>query len=75
MCLLTQLILIESSHDKGPSFVNGSPVSTLPENFSEVMDGVYRSSFPHENNLRALKNVGLKTIVYVYLSTLGCFCL
>lgn len=72
--LLTQLTLIESTHDKGPSFENGSPVSTLPESFAEVMGGIYRSSFPQENNFRALKNLDLKTIVYVYLCLLRVAC-
>lgn len=31
------------------------------------MAGIYRSSFPQEVNLRALKDLGLKTIVYVYI--------
>lgn len=30
------------------------------------MTGIYRSSFPQESNLHALKGLGLKTIVYVY---------
>ncbi|KAL4873159.1 hypothetical protein BDV12DRAFT_160483, partial [Aspergillus spectabilis] len=35
----------------------------LPENFGEVVDGIYRSSFPQPWNLPALKVLGLKTIL------------
>jgi hypothetical protein len=36
------------------------------KNFGRVMEGVYRSSFPLEENLPFLKILGLKTILYVF---------
>ena len=35
----------------------------LPDNFAEVVKGVYRSSFPLAENLEALKELGLMTIL------------
>ena len=35
----------------------------LPDNFAEVVKGVYRSSFPLTENLEALKELGLRTIL------------
>ncbi|KAL2852819.1 tyrosine phosphatase family-domain-containing protein [Aspergillus pseudoustus] len=35
----------------------------LPENFGEVVHGIYRSSFPLPSNLPALKSLNLKTII------------
>ena len=35
----------------------------LPDNFAEVVKGVYRSSFPLAENLEALKELGLRTIL------------
>jgi tyrosine-protein phosphatase SIW14 len=37
--------------------------SKLPENFGEIVQGIYRSSFPLPSNLPALKALGLKTIM------------
>ncbi|KAL4938994.1 hypothetical protein BDV06DRAFT_199737 [Aspergillus oleicola] len=37
--------------------------SEFPENFGEVVKGVYRSSFPQTWNLSALKTLGLRTII------------
>ncbi|KAL3468293.1 tyrosine phosphatase family-domain-containing protein [Aspergillus heterothallicus] len=37
--------------------------SKLPENFGEVVQGIYRSSFPLPSNLTALKSLNLKTII------------
>ncbi|PLN78873.1 tyrosine phosphatase family-domain-containing protein [Aspergillus taichungensis] len=35
----------------------------LPDNFAEVVKGIYRSSFPLAENLEALQELGLKTII------------
>ena len=35
----------------------------LPENFGEVVKGVYRSAFPQTWNFSALNSLGLKTIM------------
>ncbi|KAL4878565.1 tyrosine phosphatase family-domain-containing protein [Aspergillus karnatakaensis] len=35
----------------------------LPENFGEVVEGIYRSSFPQPCYLPALKSLGLKSII------------
>ncbi|KAL2833383.1 tyrosine phosphatase family-domain-containing protein [Aspergillus cavernicola] len=37
--------------------------SELPENFGEVVKGIYRSSFPQPWNLPPLESLGLKTII------------
>ncbi|PLB38941.1 tyrosine phosphatase family protein [Aspergillus candidus] len=37
--------------------------SGLPDNFAEVVKGVYRSSFPLAENLETLKELGLRTIL------------
>ncbi|KAL4964786.1 tyrosine phosphatase family protein [Aspergillus stella-maris] len=37
--------------------------SELPENFGEVVKGVYRSAFPQTWNFSALKSLGLRTII------------
>lgn len=39
--------------------------SDLPVNFGEVVDGIFRSSFPRPWNLGALGKLRLKTIMYV----------
>ncbi|KAL2812806.1 tyrosine phosphatase family-domain-containing protein [Aspergillus granulosus] len=41
--------------------VKGAP--RLPENFGEVVQGIYRSSFPLPSNLPAIKSLNLKTII------------
>lgn len=43
--------------------------SELPENFGDIVKGIYRSSFPEPSNFPALKALGLRTIMYV---ALGC---
>lgn len=65
--LLTQVDLLERTHDQGPSFENEPPASELPVNFAEVTKGIYRSAFPQERNLPAMERLGLKTIVCVAL--------
>jgi len=37
----------------------------VPKNFGRVMEGVYRSAFPQEDNLEFLKTLKLKTILFV----------
>ncbi|RAL16460.1 tyrosine phosphatase family protein [Aspergillus homomorphus CBS 101889] len=37
--------------------------SELPDNFGEVVKGVYRSAFPQSRSFPALKKLGLRTIV------------
>ncbi|KAL4927196.1 tyrosine phosphatase family protein [Aspergillus undulatus] len=37
--------------------------SELPENFGEIVKGIYRSSFPQNWNLPALESLGLRTII------------
>ncbi|KAE8373436.1 tyrosine phosphatase family-domain-containing protein [Aspergillus bertholletiae] len=37
--------------------------SELPQNFGEVVKGIYRSAFPSPWNLPSLKSLGLKTII------------
>ncbi|KAL2867898.1 tyrosine phosphatase family protein [Aspergillus lucknowensis] len=61
----------ESHQDEKPpitvsrlnSMESGNGESKLPENFGEVVQGIYRSSFPQPCNLPALKSLGLRTII------------
>jgi len=53
-----------------PTSANHAPKVTpstdgIPKNFGRVMEGVYRSAFPQEDNLEFLKTLKLKTILYV----------
>lgn len=40
-----------------------SPTTGFPGNFSEVVPGIYRSSFPRPSNFEHLRGLGLKTIL------------
>ncbi|MCJ1368138.1 hypothetical protein MMC16_007279 [Acarospora aff. strigata] len=40
-----------------------SPTTGFPGNFSEVIPGIYRSSFPHPSHFEHLKTLGLKSIL------------
>jgi len=48
-----------SVEDSGPP----SPHSGTVNNFGEVAPGIYRSSFPHPDNIDHLKTLGLKTVL------------
>lgn len=45
--------------------VAASDLHLSPENFSMVVSGVYRSSFPRPENFAFLKKLNLKSILYV----------
>ncbi|KAL3450728.1 tyrosine phosphatase family-domain-containing protein [Aspergillus insuetus] len=54
-----QVVKVSSPDTMEPS----KEASKLPENFGEIVQGIYRSSFPLPSNLPALKALGLKTII------------
>jgi hypothetical protein len=40
-----------------------SPITGFPGNFSEVVPGIYRSSFPRPSNFEHLSTLGLRSIL------------
>ena len=48
-----------SAEDSGPPSPSSGPVN----NFGEVAPGIYRSSFPHVDNLAHVRSLGLKSIL------------
>ncbi|PYH45168.1 tyrosine phosphatase family protein [Aspergillus saccharolyticus JOP 1030-1] len=53
----------ESVRRRASSMGNDFMQSDLPENFGEVVSGVYRSAFPQPWSFSALRRLGLRTIV------------
>ncbi|PWY93718.1 tyrosine phosphatase [Aspergillus sclerotioniger CBS 115572] len=54
---------VHVARHKASSIESEPAQSELPDNFGEVVKGVYRSAFPHPWNLHALKKLGLKNII------------
>lgn len=48
-----------SAEDSGPPSPSSGPVN----NFGEVAPGIYRSSFPHAENMAHVRSLGLKSVL------------
>ncbi|KAI9930856.1 hypothetical protein MW887_010507 [Aspergillus wentii] len=53
----------EKSRFKSSTLDHDPTQYDFPQNFGEVVKGIYRSSFPHAWHLPALRKLGLKTII------------
>lgn len=54
---------IKSGNESGPSRPPTPHGPGLPDNFGEVVTGIYRSSFPLPDHFESIKKLNLKTIV------------
>lgn len=48
-----------STEDSGPPSPSSGPVN----NFGEIAPGIYRSSFPHADNMEHVRSLGLKSVL------------
>lgn len=60
--------LVWETESSSASSISGleAELSDTPANFSQVLPGVYRSSFPAEQHFGYLKSLGLKSVVSVH---------